>query len=73
MEEEAKLPICPEFKEIGRKYGPFDLAAIPIGAYTPRWFMSPVHCDPWDATCVHKDVHSKKSIGMVTVLRLDYS
>jgi N-acyl-phosphatidylethanolamine-hydrolysing phospholipase D len=24
------------FKLIGKKYGPFDLAAIPIGAYEPR-------------------------------------
>ena len=27
---------CPGFKEIGHKYGPFDVAAIPIGAYEPR-------------------------------------
>jgi len=24
------------FKQIGKKYGPFDLSAIPIGAYEPR-------------------------------------
>lgn len=24
------------FKQIGKRYGPFDLAAIPIGAYQPR-------------------------------------
>jgi N-acyl-phosphatidylethanolamine-hydrolysing phospholipase D len=24
---------CPVFKEIGERCGPFDLAAIPIGAY----------------------------------------
>lgn len=28
---------CPVFQEIGRRFGPFDLAAIPIGAYTPRF------------------------------------
>lgn len=27
---------CDVFKVIGQKYGPFDLAAIPIGAYSPR-------------------------------------
>ncbi|XP_034522748.1 N-acyl-phosphatidylethanolamine-hydrolyzing phospholipase D isoform X3 [Ailuropoda melanoleuca] len=27
---------CPAFKEIGKRFGPFDLAAIPIGAYAPR-------------------------------------
>ena len=25
------------FKEIGQKYGPFQLAAVPIGAYEPRF------------------------------------
>lgn len=27
---------CSTFQEIGRRFGPFDLAAIPIGAYNPR-------------------------------------
>ncbi|KAJ3043750.1 hypothetical protein HDV00_004156 [Rhizophlyctis rosea] len=58
------LPTCPAFKEIGDKYGPFDISAIPIGAYSPRWFMSPVHCGPEDAVCVHQDVKSKKSVGI---------
>ena len=31
---------CHIFKQIGKRYGPFDLAAIPIGAYEPRF----VHC-----------------------------
>ena len=39
----------PEFARIGRRYGPFDLALLPVGAYAPRWFMRPVHCDPDDA------------------------
>ncbi len=34
------------FKQIGKKYGPFNLSAIPIGAYDPRWFMSHYHIDP---------------------------
>ena len=29
------------FKQIGRKYGPFDLSAIPIGAYKPRYMIYP--------------------------------
>lgn len=36
----------PSFTDIGRRYGPFDLALLPIGAYDPRWFMKPVHMDP---------------------------
>jgi hypothetical protein len=26
--------------------------------------MSGVHCDPYDSICVHRDIKSKKSIGM---------
>ena len=36
----------PSFAGIGRDYGPFDLALMPIGAYDPRWFMRSVHMDP---------------------------
>ena len=55
---------CPAFKELGNKLGPFDLACIPIGAYLPRQIMSPVHCAPEDAVCIHQDIQSKLSIGM---------
>ncbi len=34
------------FKQIGKKFGPFNLAAIPIGAFEPRWFMKHVHVNP---------------------------
>jgi hypothetical protein len=40
------LPVCPAFAEVGNRYGPFDVALIPIGAYGPRSFMSSVHCSP---------------------------
>lgn len=52
----------PHFKEIGRKLGPFDLAAIPIGAYEPRWFMRPHHICPEEAVQVHLDARSQKSV-----------
>ncbi|KAK4514543.1 RHO1 GDP-GTP exchange protein 2 [Mucor velutinosus] len=58
------LPHCPAFKEIGDRIGPFDLALIPIGAYSPRWFMSPFHCSPEDAVDVHRDIKSKQSIAI---------
>lgn len=34
---------------IGETFPDIRLAAIPIGAYEPRWFMSPVHIDPVEA------------------------
>lgn len=54
----------PMFREIGDRFGPFDLAAIPIGAYEPRWFMQDMHLDPDEAVRVHLDVKAKKSIGV---------
>jgi N-acyl-phosphatidylethanolamine-hydrolysing phospholipase D len=52
------------FKEIGEKLGPFDLAAIPIGAYEPRWFMARHHVDPEEAVQIHKDIRSRKSLAI---------
>ena len=43
----------PEFGDIGRRHGPFDLVLMPVGAYAPRWFMRPVHCDPDDAVAAY--------------------
>ncbi|XGW27231.1 hypothetical protein V3C99_007664 [Haemonchus contortus] len=53
-----------EFKKIGDQLGPFDLAAIPIGAYKPRWMMKAQHIDPHEAVAVHDLVKSKFSIGV---------
>ena len=39
----------PEFGDVGRRLGPFDLVMLPIGAYEPRWFMCSVHMNPEDA------------------------
>ncbi len=54
----------PLFKEIGQKLSPFDLSAIPIGAYEPRWFMRHHHMNADDAAQVHLDVRSKKSVAI---------
>ena len=55
---------CPAFTEIGEQYGPFTLAAIPIGAYLPREFMRNVHVDPEEAVKIHMDVRSQASVGI---------
>ena len=55
---------CRAFKEIGEEMGPFDLAAIPIGAYLPRDFLKPQHVDPWEAVKIHLDIQAKKSFGV---------
>jgi L-ascorbate metabolism protein UlaG (beta-lactamase superfamily) len=52
------------FKGIGEKYGPFRVSLIPIGAYKPEWFMSPIHVSPAEAVKIHRDASSQKSIAM---------
>ena len=54
----------PYFKEIASTLGPFDLAAITIGAYEPRWFMRYHHVSPEEAVRIHLDVQSKRSIAI---------
>ncbi|CAI5449506.1 unnamed protein product [Caenorhabditis angaria] len=53
-----------EFRKIGDKLGPFDLAAIPIGAYEPKWFMKSQHINPEEAVSVHELIKSRMSIGI---------
>lgn len=55
---------CPEFKEIGKRFGPFDLAAIPIGAYLPRGIMKSQHVDPEEAVLIHIDIQAKTSLAI---------
>ncbi|MDN3506317.1 MAG: MBL fold metallo-hydrolase [Simkaniaceae bacterium] len=52
------------FKKIGEKFENIDLSLIPIGAYSPRTFMAPVHVEPRDAVRIHSEVRSTLSLGM---------
>ena len=61
---EAALPRCPAFAEVGARHGPFDLAFLPLGAYSPRWFMSSFHASPEDAVQMHLDLRARRSVGM---------
>lgn len=53
-----------QFKEIGRRFGGFDLGIVPIGAYRPRDFMKPVHVDPTEAVRIHRDIGARRSLGV---------
>lgn len=54
----------PYLKELGNHFGPLRLALIPIGAYKPPWFMSPIHCSPAEAVQIHEDVKSMQSVAI---------
>jgi L-ascorbate metabolism protein UlaG (beta-lactamase superfamily) len=57
-------PEFPLHYQIGDRLGPFDLAAIPIGAYEPRWFMKESHCDPAGAVVIHQAIRAQKSVAI---------
>jgi N-acyl-phosphatidylethanolamine-hydrolysing phospholipase D len=54
----------PDFADIQRRFGFFDLALIPIGAYAPRWFMAPQHVDPEEAVRIYRDLHAKQALAV---------
>ncbi|MBP3965979.1 MBL fold metallo-hydrolase [Paenibacillus lignilyticus] len=47
----------PHFKEIGTKYGPFDLTLMECGQYDERW--SAIHMMPEETVKAHTDVRGK--------------
>ena len=46
------------------KLGAPNFALIPIGAYSPEWFMAENHVNPEDALQIAVDLDAKKVIGM---------
>ena len=52
------------FKDIGDALGPFDLAALPIGSYTPREIARPVHISPEEALQAWTDLRAARFIGI---------
>lgn len=54
----------PLHHQIGDRLGPFDLSAIPIGAYEPNWFMKDAHCNPAEAVKIHQALRSRRSVAI---------
>jgi L-ascorbate metabolism protein UlaG (beta-lactamase superfamily) len=48
------------FKDIGARFGPFDLAFIKIGAYGPSQGWLDIHMTPEQAVQVHRDVRARR-------------
>jgi len=55
---------APIFQEIGRRLGPFDLGAIPIGAYMPRAMMRLSHLTPEEALQVFADIGARRLVAI---------
>jgi L-ascorbate metabolism protein UlaG (beta-lactamase superfamily) len=54
----------PHFAQIREQFGAPHLALLPIGAYEPRWFMSPVHMGPDEAARAHEILGARTSIAI---------
>jgi L-ascorbate metabolism protein UlaG (beta-lactamase superfamily) len=52
------------FAQIRARFGAPRLALLPIGAYEPRWFMSPVHMAPDEAVRAHAILGARTSIAI---------
>jgi L-ascorbate metabolism protein UlaG (beta-lactamase superfamily) len=52
------------FAQIREEFGSPTLALLPIGAYEPRWFMSPVHMSPEEAVQAHDILGAQTSIAI---------
>ena len=52
------------FKETGERLGPFDVAAIAIGAYLPPEIMKAVHTTPEEAVQAFVDLNARVLLGI---------
>lgn len=50
--------------DIAARMSGFDLAAIGIGAYEPRWFMQNQHINPEEAVRIHRELGARRSLGI---------
>ena len=52
------------FREFGRKFGPIDVAMLPIGAYEPRWMMRYSHMNPAEGLRAFHELGARWMIPM---------
>ena len=53
-----------DIEDIAQKHAGFDLAAIAIGVYEPRWFMRRAHVDPDESVQTFKTLQARQAIGI---------
>ena len=52
------------FRQAGERLGPFDLAAVAIGAYLPQEIMRFTHTTPEQAVQAFEDLHARVLVGI---------
>ena len=52
------------FAQVSARLGPMRLAVLPIGAYAPEWFMSPIHMSPVEAVQAALDLKASTAVPM---------
>ena len=53
-----------DFAEIGRRFSPIDWAMLPVGAYSPRWFMEPQHMNPEESVKAAEMLGARRFVAM---------
>jgi L-ascorbate metabolism protein UlaG (beta-lactamase superfamily) len=55
---------APTFQTIGARLGPFDLAAVAIGAYLPQAIMKATHTTPEESLEIFRDVGGRRFVAI---------
>ena len=53
-----------DLADIGKRFGRIVLAALPIGAYEPRWFMRVMHVNPEEAVRAMREINARYAVAM---------
>ena len=52
------------FRSMRERFGPTDIALLPIGGYAPQWFMASQHINPVEAVRIMIDLDARQAIGI---------
>jgi L-ascorbate metabolism protein UlaG (beta-lactamase superfamily) len=52
------------FAQARERFGSFRFAALPVGAYEPRWFMKDQHVNPAEAVRIHELLGAPPTLGI---------
>lgn len=53
-----------DIADVGARLGPFDVTAIAVGAYEPRWFMRTQHVNPAESVRALAELRATQGVGI---------